>query len=243
MPRAAVVFLLAVAAGVALMLAAGGDDRPLTVYAASSLRVAAPEIDSTARYSFAASRTQRLQIERGARADVFVSASAKEAQELHDVGRCDRPQTFATNRIVLLVPAASNAISSVQDLMAGGRRLAVGGPGVPVGDYARDLLARMGMSDVLRVNIVSSELSVAALVAKVASGAADAGFAYASDARAAAGRARALELPRGAQPPIEYQACVVRRVGANLGPARDWVARLAGAEAQSILARHGFGRP
>src|SRR5687768_5353976 len=68
--RAAAVAAAAAAAAVA---ACGGNDeaaeRP-TVYAASSLRAALPELLPAARYSFAGSNQLRRQVEQGARADV-----------------------------------------------------------------------------------------------------------------------------------------------------------------------------
>ena len=55
-----------------------GDDTPVTVYAAASLRDVFPAIDKAPRYNFAGSNQLLTQIERGAPADVFASAGAKE---------------------------------------------------------------------------------------------------------------------------------------------------------------------
>src|SRR5688500_10894271 len=84
-----------------------GDDTPMTVYAAASLRDVFPAIDKAPRYSFAGSNQLQAQIERGAPADVFASASAKEPEALHAAGRCSRPVPFASNAVVLLVPAGN----------------------------------------------------------------------------------------------------------------------------------------
>ena len=232
-----------VAAGAGLLLGSSKESR-LTVYAASSLRAAAPEIEPDVRYSFEASGTLQLQIERGAPADVLLSASPKEPAALHRAGRCTRPQTFATNRLVLLVPAGNpDGIRSVDDLQRGRRRLAIGGGAVPVGKYTRALLERMGRSGILRTNTVSSELNVAGITAKVGSRSADAGFAYVTDARAARGRVEAVELPPGAQPLIRYQACAVRRDGDDVERALRWIDGLRSQRGLDILARHGFGAP
>ncbi|MDX6688199.1 MAG: molybdate transport system substrate-binding protein [Baekduia sp.] len=53
-----------------------------TVYAAASLRDAFPAIDGSVTYSFAGSNTLQNQIERGAPADVFASASTAEPSQL-----------------------------------------------------------------------------------------------------------------------------------------------------------------
>src|SRR3954449_12608077 len=102
------------AAATALPAAAGAAP---TVYAAASLREALPAIDGAPKYNFAGSNTLQTQIERGAPADVFASASPAEAQALFDKGLCSRPVTFATNILVLVVPKDNPAgIKSVYSL-------------------------------------------------------------------------------------------------------------------------------
>jgi molybdate transport system substrate-binding protein len=236
---------IVVGAVVLVIARPAAPDRPATVYAASSLRTALRSLDQGVRYSFAGSGILEQQIERGAPADVFASASPKEAQALHHAGRCDRPRTFATNRLVLIVPAAarSGAVRGVQDLRRGGLRVAVGAATVPIGAYTRTLLARLHRSDVLRVNTVSSEPDVAGVAAKVGNGSADAGFVYHTDALATTGRTREIALPAAAQPVVEYQLCAVRRAGADAAGARDYIARVTGAEGRRVLARSGFGLP
>jgi molybdate transport system substrate-binding protein len=225
-----------------LVLAAATPAQALTVYAASSLREAFPAIDGSPKYSFAASNTLQIQIEHGAPADVFASASPKQAQALYREHRCERPVTFATNLLALLVPRGNPGhLRSVYSLRAGGRRLAVGAQAVPVGDYARTLLSRMHLSRILSVNTVSDELTAASITAKVGMRSADAGFAYITDARAASGRVSVLRLPSWAQPPVRYQACVVRRKGANRAGARRFIAEVRSHAGRATLKRHGFG--
>lgn len=229
---------------VAVLLAGASPAWALEVYAASSLREALPALDKAPDYNFAGSNTLQSQIERGAPADVFLSASPGEAQALFRAGRCTRPVTFATNRLVLLVPKGNpTRLRSVYRLRDGGRRLAVGTAGVPVGDYTRRLLRRMRLSAVLDRNTVSQETNVAGVVAKVALGSADAGFVYATDARAAADRTDTVALPRWAQPPVRYQGCVVRRSGGDGAGGNAFLRRLVGGQGRSVLKRYGFGLP
>ena len=130
------------------VLAVPATAQALDVYAAASLRDAFPQIAS-ATYNFAGSNQLQLQIERGAPADVFASASPQEAQALFRRGRCTRPVTFATNVVVLLVPSADPGnVDSVYDLRRGGLRLAVGNAAVPIGDYTRRLLKRLRLTAV-----------------------------------------------------------------------------------------------
>src|SRR3954452_11806558 len=215
-----------------------------TVYAAASLNKALPALDHTATYSFAGSNTLQTQIERGAPADVFASASPAEARALFDEGRCTRPVTFATNILVVIVPKANPAhVRSVYSLRGSGKRLAIGTAGVPIGQYTRLLLRRLHLSSVLSTNKVSQEKDVSSVLAKVALGSADAGFVYHTDALTARGRVREIALPARGQPPVTYQLCAVRRAGANADGARAFIEHMTGADGRRELARHGFGPP
>jgi molybdate transport system substrate-binding protein len=241
---AGVVVVAAIAGAVVLALPAGSHDAP-TVYAAASLRNVLPELDGAPAYSFAGSDTLQLQIERGAPADVFAAASSKQARALYGARRCERPVTFATNKLVLVVPSSAEAgiADSLAALQHGGRRLAVGTAGVPVGDYTRKLLKASGHTAVLTRNTLSQEKDVSSVLAKVALGSADAGFVYHTDALAARGRVREIALPGDAGAPVVYQLCVVRRDGVDRDGARSFVEHLTGPDGRRALAAAGFGLP
>lgn len=240
-PRRTVRALLLAALLVLVVPAAAAQ--ALTVYAAASLREAFPQIAS-ATYSFAGSNTLQQQIERGAPADVFASASPKEAQALFAEGRCTRPVTFATNVVVVLVPRSNPGhVRSVYSLRSGGRRIAIGTAGVPIGDYTRKLLARMRLSSILSRNAVSQETNVAGITSKVALGSADAGFAYVTDGKIVASRVRTIRLPTWAQPPVQYRICAVRRNGASTRAAKAFIKRVVGAKGRRVLHAGGFGLP
>jgi molybdate transport system substrate-binding protein len=228
----------------ALILAAPAAAQAVTVYGAASLSDALPTIDEAPRYNFAGSNQLRLQIERGAPADLFASASPNEPQALFREGRCSRPVTFATNVLVLITPRANPArLRSVYGLRSGGRRLAVGTPGVPIGAYTRQVLRRMRLTSILDRNTVSLEPNVNSIVAKVGLGSADAGFAYFSDYRAARRRLHVIRLPGWAQPPVRYQMCVVRRPGADTAGANRVMREILSSRGRGILRRFGFGLP
>jgi len=183
----------------------------VTVYAAASLTEVLPAIDANARYSFAGSDALAAQIREGAPADVYAAASSKYPQELYEDGLVEEPVTFASNRLVLIVPADNPAaIETVGDVTAPGTKLVLAAEGVPVGDYTRTVLGELGVEDAL-ANVVSYEDDVKGVVAKVSIGEADAGFVYATDAAAAGSAVRVVELPESSQPPIEYQIAVVAR--------------------------------
>jgi len=225
-----------------MVLAAPAAAQAFTVFGAASLSAAFPQINNSPRYNFAGSNQLRLQMERGASADLFASASPAEPQALFREGKCSRPVTFATNVLVLVTPRNNPAgLRSVYGLRGGNHRLAVGTAGVPIGAYTRQLLRRMQLSSVLTSNTVSLEPNVNSIIAKVGLGSADAGFAYFSDWRTAAARLHRINLPRWAQPPVRYQMCVVRRPGADAANANRFMRQVLSSRGRSILKRFGFG--
>jgi molybdate transport system substrate-binding protein len=239
MRRLAFVLILMAAAA-----APASADAALNVYAAASLRNAFPALDRAPSYNFGGSNTLQRQIDNGAPADVFASAQPDEAQALFRAGRCTRPVTFATNILVLLIAKDNpGSIRSAYTLREGGKRLAIGTAGVPIGNYTRLMLRRMGLSSILDSNTVSQEPDVAGITAKVALGSADAGFVYHTDALASRGRTRELRLPKWAQPAVRYQMCAVLRSGADTRGAQAFIRKVSSNAGRSALRRYGFGLP
>ena len=242
MPKQILGMIAALVLGSALVSPASAQ--ALTVYAATSLTNVMPRIDRGATYSFGGSNTLQLQIERGAPADLFLAAEPTEAQALYRKGRCERPRTFATNALALIVPDGDPArVKSVYGLRRGGLKLSIGNPSVPIGDYTRRLLRRLRLSRVLRTNTVSEQANVGQVLSQVAFGAADAGFVYVTDARAQRDRVDRLFVPQWAQPPVRYQGCVVRRDGADAAGARRLLGKLRSTRGRRVLRRFGFGLP
>jgi molybdate transport system substrate-binding protein len=228
----------------AAMLAAPAGADAVTVYAATSLTNVMPQVNNQATYSFGGSNTLQLQIERGAPADVFLSAEPKEAQALYHEGRCERPVSFATNKLVLIVPHGDPAgVKSVYRLRKGGLKLSVGNASVPIGDYTRRLLRRLRLSQVLSSNTVSQQGNVGQVLSQVAFGGADAGFVYVTDARTQRGRVDTLFVPQWSQPAVRYQGCVVKRGGADSAGARKVLDQLRSTRGRALLKRFGFGLP
>jgi molybdate transport system substrate-binding protein len=238
--RLRIALALALAAGLAAPAAASA----LNVYAASSLRDVFTQIDASPTYNFLGSNVLLTQIQRGAPADVFASASPAEPLTLFKQGGCTRPVTFATNKLVMIVAKGNpKGLASVYRLKPGGFRLAVGNAGVPIGVYTRALLKRLGLSRILTKNTVSQEANVANIVTKIALGSADAGFAYVTDGRIASDRVDMVKLPRYAQPPVRYGICQVIRKGVDAGGASAFIAKVRSATGRNLLKAAGFGLP
>jgi molybdate transport system substrate-binding protein len=251
MRRAAEVLLLLVALFAFLLSSGGygsgkdGDGVTLTVLAASSLtealgRYAGGFRGAEVRTSFAGSDQLAAQIRQGASADVFASADTEYPRQLYRQGLVERPRIFARNRLVL-VTAKDSGISSLAGLAAPGAKIAIGDSSVPVGEYTRVVLARLPAAERrgILANVRSEEPEVSSVIAKVIDGAADAGFAYATDAKAAGGEVRSVRLPERLQPEVAYAAAVVRR-GSHPATARRYLAGLLAGSGAADLRRAGF---
>lgn len=235
--------LVALLAGLVLLAGCGGgDDEPLTVYAASSLTEVFEQLAPGARFNFAGSDELATQLREGAQADVYAAASPRYPGELFAEGIVEKPVVFATNRLVIVVPSENPAgIDELDDLASADVRVVVGGEGVPIGDYTRELLERAERLDVLQ-RVVSEEEDVKGVLSKVALGEADAGFVYATDARAAGSDVVALELPSELQARIEYPVAIVG--DARLADdARRFVELLRSSRGRAALRAAGFGLP
>jgi molybdate transport system substrate-binding protein len=239
MRKLAVVFAL-----VALLLpSATGAGGSFTVYAAASLTEVFPKVAKTPRYNFGGSDQLALQIRQGAPVDVFASASPKYTQLLYHDGLVRKPVTFATNKLVVIVPKSNPAgIHSVYDLRRSGVKIVIGDQSVPIGTYTRTLLDALGIKDAVMHNVVSQETDVKGIVAKVALGEADAGFVYVTDARPVAAKVQKFLLPAWAQPPIRYQVAMVSS-SARRVEARSFLNKLVSKRGRLLLKRAGFGLP
>jgi molybdate transport system substrate-binding protein len=214
----------------------------LIVYAASSLTDVFQDLGVKAAFNFAGSDELATQIREGAEADVYAAASTKYPVELHEDRLVEQPAIFATNRLVLIVPKDNRArIRSLADLDGKGVKLVVGAEGVPVGDYTREVLEKAGERQILD-RVVSEEEDVKGVLAKVALGEADAGFVYATDAKAAGDKVRSVELPDQIQVPIRYPVAIVAATKRE-EEARTLVDLLLGDKGRQTLKDAGFGLP
>ena len=252
-PAVAVALCLCVA-GAGLISGCGGSasgsgSKPeLVVFGAASLGPAfelyANDFsDAQVRFSFAGSDDLAAQIRQGVAPDVYAAANTALPEDLHSDGLAAKPTTFATNRLVLAVPAGSS-IDSVAQIEQAGVSIAIGDPDVPIGSYTREVLARLGAgpAKAIEANVESSEPDVSGIVGKLTQGAVDAGFVYASDVVAAGDRLVAIDLPGRLQPDVAYGATVVD--GADQPElAQRFIDGLLNGPGAAALRSEGFGPP
>lgn len=204
--------------GIAAQLSGCGGDEgqgALVVFGASSLTEALERYGESfegaeVRSSFAGSDQLAAQIRQGAGADVFASADVAFPAELHRDGMASEAVVFARNRLVV-VASTGSSVRTLGDLARPGTKIVIGDPSVPVGAYTREALGRLPRPEreAILGNLRSEEPEVGSVLAKVVDGAADAGFAYATDVETVPGAVREVEVPQRLQPDISYAAVVV----------------------------------
>ena len=209
----------------------------LSVFAASSLREVFTALARAfeqqhagvkVELNFAGSQELRFQIDNGARADVFASADTRHMQGIAGAA------VFARNVPVLVVPEANPAgIREFSDLPKA-QRIVLGAPEVPIGEYSDAILAKAPFREQVMKHVVSRELNVRQVLAKVALGEADAAIVYRTDAAAGRGKVRAFDIP-GA-PLAEYPLAAL-----TADPlAKEFVALVLSPEGRAALQAAGF---
>jgi molybdate transport system substrate-binding protein len=221
-------------------------DVTITVFAAASLTDAFTELgedfesasDGVAvRFSFGGSSDLVEQIRQGAPADVFASADQKNMAKLVAEGLAARTAVdFAANTLEIATPPDNPAdVNTLADLVAPGVRLVVCAPEVPCGAAAVEV-ARVGG---VTLEPVSEEQSVKDVLAKVASGEADAGLVYVTDVRAAGRAVRGVGFAEASQAVNVYPITWVEG-GEHEEAAEEFVEFVLSEAGQAVLASYGF---
>lgn len=237
------VLLLALAANAAT--ARAGE---ITVSGAASLKDALKEIGSVyqkshpqtrVNFNFGSSGTLQKQIEQGAPVDVFVAASDANMNALLRQNLADKYARFqfARGQLVLVAPRGTKlrGLSDAKNV----RNFAIGGPGVPAGNYARQSLKWYGLDAVLAPKLVYGK-DVRGVLQLVASGNADAGLVYRTDALSSRGVEVVAVLAPKSHNPIRYPMALL--TGApNASEGREFVRFCKGASVKAILRKYGFG--
>ena len=246
------VFLLLASCFTGLTAAAPQGKADLTVSAAVSLKDALDEISPqftaaqpsiALQFNLGASGTLQRQIEQGAPVDVYISAAPEQMDALAAKGLllADTRHDLVRNSLVLIVPARSSIkISSFPGLAAAAVKvIAIGEPQtVPAGKYAQEVLTRFSLYDSLKPKFVLAK-DVRQVLTYVASGNADAGIVYATDAKTSADVRVAAVAPENSHQPIVYPVAVLKD-SKNTAAARSFVEFLLSSKAQAIFQKYGF---
>jgi molybdate transport system substrate-binding protein len=225
---------------------------PVTVFAAASLKNALDDvgkaytasIGAEVRFSYAASSALARQIEEGAPADIFISADSDWMDWVAKRGLivAASRRDVLSNHLALIAPAGSRIrirIAKGMDLARalGDSRLALAGPDVPAGKYAKASLTALGVWASVEPKLAQAD-NVRGALLFVARGETPLGIVYDTDARIEP-KVRIVGLfPDASHPPIVYPAALVARA-AN-GQASGFLTFLEGPQAAAVFHRYGF---
>jgi molybdate transport system substrate-binding protein len=248
--------LAAVLAAVALALAGCGGDEPsggssaapgeLKVFAAASLTAAFSELGerftaasggTKVTFNFAGSQALATQVQQGAPADVFASADTTNMDKVRDLVGTRQP--FASNLLAIVVEKGNpRGVTTLGDLASSDLKVVLAAEEVPAGRYAKQVLDRAGV----RVQAVSQEDNVKAVVTKVSLGEADAGIVYVTDVTAGGDKVEGVDIPQDQNVVATYPIATVKASRAQ-DQAQAFLDLVLSGEGRRVLEEHGFLPP
>jgi molybdate transport system substrate-binding protein len=224
----------------------------LNVSAAASLTDVLKEIntlytqenpDVTITPNFASSGTLQQQIEQGAPVDVFLSAAAKQMDNLQkeELILNDTRQNLVNNTLVLIVPIDSTlGITSLNDLAADKvTQIAICDPkSSPAGTYAQQAFDELGITaKVGPKEVLGSD--VRQVLTYVETGNVQAGLVYSTDALISTKVKVVASVLADVNAKIVYPLAVIK-ASKNVDAAKAYVAFLFSDKAKTIFEKYGF---
>lgn len=220
----------------------------LTVFAAASLSLTFAELADlfaeqypgvSVTFSFAGSSDLVAQLDAGAPADVLATANESTMADAVEAGAVTgEPQVFAENVLTLAVPSDNPAGVTGLDESLDGADLVVCAPQVPCGAAAIELTELLDVE----LSPVSEENNVTDVLGKVATGQADAGLVYTTDAASAPEEVDVVPVD-GAEQVVNHYPIAVTADSDQPEAAGAWLDFVLGPEAQAVLGEAGFGSP
>lgn len=211
----------------------------LTVLGAASTRVANEQLSGLSEQHLefvnAGSSTLVQQLADGSPGDVLLTADRESMDRAVEEGVAADPVAFATNSMVMVVPAGNPAGITGVDESLEGANVVLCDPQVPCGNVSEQIMADEG----IEIEPVSLEHSVSDTLGKVTSGEADAGWVYRTDAQAAGDAVEVFEIPGADKVPNTLYAAVTAGTG-HPEQARELVELITSGEMAQVWEDNGF---
>ena len=236
-----------IAAIIALAPAAHADE--ITVFAAASLKTALDEIAAdwqesqgdTIVISYAGSSKLAKQIQEGAPADLFISASIDWMDAVAESGDIDPAsrQDLLGNTLVLVghgTPAQA-PVADLPKLLGDGKLAMALVDSVPAGQYGKEALTKLELWSFVEPQVAQAD-DVRAALKLVSTGEAPLGIVYGSDAVAEPGVGVVGTFPTDSHAPIIYPASVTK--AADTPQAAAFLNSLKSSPAKEIFQTQGF---
>lgn len=243
---------LSVLIGSLMLSASAAAKEPVMVFAAASLKDALQEIArdfkkdyrADVSFNFGGSLALAVQIEHGAKCDIFIAADKASTERLLKKGFLEPGTSLDILRNYLVIvgdPKSDESITSLYDLkLEKGDHIAIADPKIaPAGVYTMQALKNAGLDEKLKDFIVPA-LDVRAALALAQSGNAKYAVVYFSDTRKAPELKQFYRIPDKLYDPVVYSAGLVKSAGRSV-PARNFLEFLKSKECKSIFEKYGFG--
>jgi len=156
---------------------------------------------------------------------------------------------FTRNKLSVIIPKDNPAkISNLSNLAKPGVKIVIGTKDVPVGDYALQIINKLGNDSAygpdyktkVLANVISQETTVSYVVTKVALGEADAGFAYVSDVtQDLAAKVDKIDIPDEYNVIAEYPIGLLKE-SKYPAEAVEFTEFVKSEEGRAILEKYGF---
>ena len=245
---------MSIVSGLLAAPTAVAQDKPgVTVFAAASVK---DSLDALAQRfeaqgggkviaSYAASSALARQIEKGAPADIFISADLDwvDYLEKRNLIRAGSRVNLLSNRLVLIAPSDSKTALTIAPNFPlasalGDGRLAIADPdNVPAGKYGKAALEALGVWNTVAPKIAPAE-NVRAALMLVARGEAPFGVVYSTDAAAEPKVRTVGTFAANLHPPIVYPAVIIAESKSR--GAEPLVSFLRSSDARAIWQKFGF---
>lgn len=193
--------------------------------------------------TFSSSGTLQTQIEQGAPADIFISASTKQVNVLEEKGLVKEgtKKELLINKVVLITPADNKkSITSFEDLSTEKvSTIALGEPSsVPVGQYAEEVFSYLKILGKVKSK-ANYGSDVRQVLTWVENGDVDCGIVYATDAALSKKIKLVCEAPKDSHKPVIYPSVVIKS-SKNDVEAGEFLDFLSTSVIESVFRRYGF---
>lgn len=216
---------------------AGATD--LTILGAASTRVANADLaaltDHHLEFVNAGSSTLVQQLAEGSPGDLLLTADEQSMDRAMEQGVVADPVAFATNSMVMVVPAGNPAAITGVDGSLDGANVVLCDPQVPCGNIAEQIMADEG----LEITAASLEHSASDTLGKITSGEADAGWVYRTDAQSAGDAVEVFDIPGADAAPNTLLAAVTAE-SRHPEQARELLELITGGDMAAVWEDNGF---
>jgi molybdate transport system substrate-binding protein len=222
----------------------------ITVSAASSLTAVFTQLATTFRslhpgttvaFNFGSSGTLATQIQQGAPADVFASASPGDMQTVQTSGDIEgSPVTFARNSLEIVVkPGNPLGIHSLADLTKA-NVVALCVVSAPCGATAEQALKKAHVT--IPTSKVTLGQDVDTTLSEVTTGDAEAAVVYVTNAKSVGSQGEGVPIPSSVNVTTSYPIAVIKSTK-NKPLAQAWIAYVLSPTAQKVLHQASFLPP